>query len=77
MDFHNIPLTEVYQQLDTSPDKGLSSDEARNRLAKYGPNQLKAEKKESPLMMFLEQFNSPVVWVLIGAVIVSGLLAEW
>ncbi|MBU0461485.1 MAG: calcium-translocating P-type ATPase, SERCA-type, partial [Nanoarchaeota archaeon] len=48
-----------------------------NRLAKYGPNQLKAEKKESPLMMLLEQFNSPVIWVLIGAVIISGLLAEW
>ncbi|MFQ5475239.1 MAG: cation-translocating P-type ATPase, partial [Candidatus Nanoarchaeia archaeon] len=77
MEFHNIPLKEVYKELSTSERIGLTSAEAKRRLERYGPNQLKEAKKESALKMFLEQFNSPVIWVLIAAVIVSGFLGEW
>ena len=77
MDYHNIELKEVYEDLKTSEKEGLSSSEAKTRLEKYGPNQLKEGKKKSAFMMLLEQFNSPLVWVLIAAVVVSGLLGEW
>jgi len=77
MEFHNIPLKEVMSELSTSEKTGLSTADAKKRIDKYGMNRLKEAERESPLKMFLGQFNSPVVWVLIAAVIVSGLLAEW
>lgn len=68
-------LKQVYKKLNSS-DKGLSSGEARKRLAKYGPNELKQEKGISPIKIFLEQFNSPLVWILIGALIISIIMKE-
>lgn len=59
-----------------STGQGLSSQEAKNRLKEYGPNILKEEKRKSPILLFLEQFISPVVWILIGAMVLSYLFHE-
>ena len=56
---------------------GLTSQEAAARVEKYGPNQLKEAKKYSALRLFFGQFEDFIVWVLIGAAIVSGFLQEW
>ncbi|MDP4143270.1 MAG: calcium-translocating P-type ATPase, SERCA-type [Bacillota bacterium] len=56
--------------------KGLSKDEAERRLKKYGLNQMKKKKKISPIAIFLSQFNDFIVWVLIGATIISGFMGE-
>ena len=68
-------IKQIYKDL-TSSDKGLSQLEARKRLAKYGPNELKQEKGISPIKIFFEQFNSPLVWILIGALIISIIMKE-
>ncbi len=65
------------KRLETDPAKGLSLQEASSRLVKYGPNQLKEKKPISPLSIFFEQFQDFIVWVLIGAALVSGFLKEW
>ena len=59
-----------------SSKHGLTSLDAKKRLVKYGPNELKQEHKIHPFKIFLEQFNSPLVWILIFALIVSILLKE-
>ncbi len=59
-----------------SSAKGLSHTEAKRRFDKYGPNELEQGKKVSPLKIFLEQFNSPLVWILIFALFVSIFLKE-
>lgn len=56
---------------------GLSEEEAARRLKEYGPNQLKEAKGRSPFGIFLEQFSDFIIWVLIGAALVSGFLKEW
>ncbi len=56
---------------------GLSESEAETRLKKFGPNQLKEKKGHSPLSIFFEQFQDFIVWILIGAALVSGFLKEW
>ncbi len=58
-------------------DAGLTEPEAVRRLATYGLNDLPEAPPPSPLKLFLSQFTSVIIWVLIGAAVVSGLLAEW
>jgi hypothetical protein len=57
-------------------NNGLSSSEARARLAKYGYNELKF-KKRGPLIRFLSQFKSPLIYVLIAAASVTAFLNMW
>jgi len=56
--------------------KGLSTAEAEKRLSTYGYNTLMDKKKISPFVIFLAQFNDFIVWVLIAATIISGLMGE-
>lgn len=70
-------IREIEQSLITDLSGGLSSNEARLRLEKYGPNQLKEKKGRSPWSIFFEQFQDFIVWILIGAALVSGFLKEW
>jgi len=51
--------------------RGLSSLEARKRLSKYGKNEIQKQKKASGLKIFLSQFTSPLILLLIAAAIVS------
>ncbi|ERI91272.1 putative calcium-translocating P-type ATPase, PMCA-type [Clostridiales bacterium oral taxon 876 str. F0540] len=56
--------------------KGLTKNEAEKRLKTYGPNQLENKKSISPIKIFLSQFNDFIVWVLIAATIISGIMGE-
>ena len=57
-------------------DKGLSKEEAQKRLLEYGPNELKATKKETAWQMFFEQFKSLMIIILIVASIISAAFGE-
>lgn len=62
---------EVLQELDSNVEQGLTSDEAGKRLIKYGPNKL-PEKKKTPLfLVFLSQFNDPMIFILLAAALLS------
>ena len=69
--FETKSANEVLQELDVNPSQGLSSEEASQRLQKYGPNKL-AEKKKTPLfLVFLGQFNDPMIYILLAAALLS------
>ena len=55
---------------------GLGTQEARERLAKYGPNELVAKKGRSPLRMFLEEFRDVFILLLVSATALSAVLGE-
>lgn len=55
---------------------GLTSREAQRRIKKFGLNQLENKKKVSPVKIFLSQFNDFIIWVLIGATVISGFMGE-
>ena len=57
--------------------QGLSASEAEQRLDKYGPNVLKARQELTPLKLFLNQFKSPIVLILIFATLLSAFLKDW
>ncbi len=75
--WHAIPPDAAVRALASDPERGLSEREATRRLALHGPNELPDAPPPSPLSLFLAQFANLVIWVLIGAAVVSGLLQEW
>jgi len=70
-----MSIDEILKRLESS-FYGISNDEAKSRLLKYGPNKLVEMQKRSPLMMFLDQFKDFMILVLIGAAIISGFIGE-
>ena len=73
--YYQKSLEEILNNLKTSKI-GLSSTEAKKRQKKYGYNELKKEKSDSALKIFLRQFNSFIVWVLIIAATISFLIGH-
>jgi Mg2+-importing ATPase len=59
-----------------STDLGLSSEEAGQRLEIFGPNLIKAKKQVTPIKLFLNQFKSPIVLILIAAVVISAIVKD-
>lgn len=68
---------EIHRNLNTDLDRGLNPNEAQKRLEKFGPNQLTDTKKTSSLHLLLDQFSNFIVWILIAAAIIAGILGEW
>ncbi len=68
--WYNLSPDEALLSLN-SKRSGLTEAEARARLPQYGPNELKGKRKTSPILVFLRQFLSPLIYVLLAAVIVS------
>ncbi|NRO28056.1 Calcium-transporting ATPase 1 [Lactobacillus helveticus] len=72
--YYTETISDVVGNLNTSIDTGLSGEEAKKRLAKYGPNSLVSKKKKSMFMRFVDQFKD----FMIIAAILSGVVAhEW
>jgi Ca2+-transporting ATPase len=56
---------------------GLSHAEAAVRLEHYGPNVLPRAKPPAVALIFLHQFTSPLIYVLVAAALVSLAIQEW
>ncbi|MGB4993981.1 MAG: cation-transporting P-type ATPase, partial [Nitrospira sp.] len=65
---------ELARALDVNLAEGLREDDAARRLSMHGRNELPEAPPPSPWSILGAQFTSLIVWVLIGAAIVSGLL---
>ena len=57
-------------------NRGLTSDEARARIATDGPNEIRAAAGPSPLAILLRQLRGAMVWLLAGACVLSAVLGE-
>lgn len=66
---------QVASELNTDINVGLSTQEAVERLAKNGPNSLGEEKKVPMWKKFLMQFKDAMVYILIGAAVLSAVMA--
>ena len=67
-------VEEVKKELSTNLEKGLTSKQVEEKQETIGFNELKAKKKKSLLVKFLEQFKDFMIIVLIIAAIVSGII---
>jgi len=68
--WHNFSADEALRALD-SRRSGLTETGAKARLLQYGPNELKRKKKDPPILVFLRQFLSPLIYILLVAVVIS------
>lgn len=75
--WHALESEEVLNQLATPIETGLSSEEVKNRQAKYGLNELTEKERTSFWEMLWGQLNSFVIWLLIGASVISAVLGDY
>ncbi|MDV2480694.1 HAD-IC family P-type ATPase [Methanoculleus sp. Wushi-C6] len=74
-DWCSLTPDDVRRELDTGPE-GLSEEEAAGRLQRYGENVLRAEERETRLQVFLRQFKSVLIVILIVAAAISFFVGE-
>ena len=74
-DLEKIPIEEVLSQLDVKPDQGLSADEAKQRLGKYGPNAI-VEKETSIWSKVLHYFMGPIAYMIEAAAIAEEVVGH-
>ena len=72
----SFSVSEVLEALQTS-EKGISDKEAETRLSKYGRNTFHQKSKLSPVSLFLKQFISPLIFLLLGSVFLTAFLHKW
>ena len=69
--FETLTDKEVEEALKTNRETGLTSEEAKIRLEKFGPNKLQEKKKDSWIKIFFSQMNDPMIFVLFAAIAVT------
>ncbi len=60
-----------------SSKSGITTEDAESRLQQYGPNRLPRARPPALVMIFLSQFVSPLIYVLVAAAIFSVVIQEW
>lgn len=68
-DWHAKPLESAIVELQSSPLRGLTSQEAMRRIQEIGPNLMPRSRTDSPFRIFLRQFRNPLIYVLISSTI--------
>ncbi|MFN0315486.1 MAG: magnesium-translocating P-type ATPase [Burkholderiales bacterium] len=75
-DYWSLSAAQLLRELETSTG-GLSAVEGRKRLAIFGPNALKPHSRTPAVRLFLRQFSSPLVLILVFAAGVSLFVQDW
>jgi Ca2+-transporting ATPase len=68
--WHSLTPEETLSTL-SSNSQGLSTEESGQRLLQFGPNELKAKKQTPIVLVFLQQFLNPLIYVLLAAAVIS------
>lgn len=73
--WHALPSEEALSRLDSACE-GLTPEEAERRLVEHGPNRLPPPAATHPLMRFLAQFNSALIYFLLAAAVAAAMLGH-
>ncbi len=74
--WHELSQEQVFLALEATP-AGLSAEEAEVRFGIHGPNRLPPPPRHSLLRRFLTHFHNILIYVLLGAALITGLLEHW
>ena len=73
--YHSLSVEETLKSLETSRE-GLTAGEVAKRQGRYGLNEIEERKKATPLQIFVRQFTSFIILILLAAIVVSLLIGE-
>ncbi|WP_323752528.1 cation-transporting P-type ATPase [Marinobacter sp.] len=73
--WHELASQSVIDALNAN-EQGLSSEEVAKRVQAYGPNRLPAAAKRNPLIRFLWHFHNILIYVLLGAAVITAALGH-
>ncbi|MCP5468798.1 MAG: HAD-IC family P-type ATPase [Deltaproteobacteria bacterium] len=73
--WYQSSLQDIFSQLQSGPE-GLEQKEAQSRLKKFGLNKLPRQATPKFSLIFLRQFKSPLIYILLAATIVSLFIQE-
>ena len=76
MQWYTQSIDTVFKHFDTTKS-GLTQAEAENRLIEYGKNILPQAPKPNFIIQFLHQFHNILIYVLLGAAVITGALGHW
>ncbi|MBN2424750.1 MAG: cation-transporting P-type ATPase [Calditrichaceae bacterium] len=75
--WHHMPEAEILDLLNTTLENGLDKFEIEHRQKHFGLNYLSEKKARNAFQRFLLQFNQPLIYILLSAVLITLLLKEW
>jgi magnesium-transporting ATPase (P-type) len=76
--WHHLTIGEVFRLLETDPARGITNAEALHRqMATFGRNVMTPAKRLGFFGRLWAQVNNILIWILLAAAVVSGVLAEW
>ncbi|QQR50506.1 HAD-IC family P-type ATPase [Candidatus Nomurabacteria bacterium] len=67
---------ELLRKLEARPE-GLTEVEVATRVAEYGSNDFQRRERASVTRLLAKQFASPLIFILVGAAVLTGVLGEW
>ena len=73
---HATPIEQLVSGFQTDLERGLTQQEAQERLRKFGANELTREERASPVALFFDQFKSTLIIILLVATVLSAVLGE-
>ncbi|ALM07772.1 ATPase P [Sediminicola sp. YIK13] len=74
---YRLPINELVKQLGTNLDKGLNSEEVKERLSKYRANKIPRDQIKKRRYIFLSQFVDPIIYILFVATLLALLYKNW
>ena len=73
---YQLTVDMVIARLETNSKTGLTDQEAKKRLSLFGPNELPEKKIEPLYAIFLRQFQSPLIYILLAAAAIIFFVGE-
>ncbi len=77
MRWHDQPFAQALQAFETSTENGLPASQIETRRLRHGANRLPEAKRAGPIRRFVRQFNNLLIYVLLAAAAVTGLLGHF
>ncbi len=75
--WHHFSPSEALALLETDRERGLDAFEVSHRQKQFGANKLTPHEETHPLILFLQQFHQPLVYILLAATFITAFLQEW
>jgi cation-transporting P-type ATPase F len=77
INWHQLDADAVVRQLETDLATGLAAEQTRQRIERFGRNELTVRRGRHPFVKFLLQFHQPLLYILLAATVVTLFLREW